>query len=234
MIASLHGHYKAEQVFALRQAYQAWCFYQEQIAACDAAIAAWLEEQTADLPEVPLESKPKPIRHNAPKIENLHGQLLKLTSGTDPTVLPCINDRTLLALISETGTDMTKWPTEKHFSSWLGLSPRVDQSGKRRRNRRQRHKNRAGQIFREAARSLATSKYVALGGFYRRLRARRGPRVANVAAARKLAVWYYRMMRYGVAYVEHGLQAYEQQYKEQMVKRLKKQAQALGLQVVAA
>ena len=136
---------------------------------------------------------------------------MQLTGGTDPTVLPCINDRTLLALISETGLDLTKWPTKKHFASWLGLWPRRDQSGKRRRNRRGKHKNRAGQIFREAAQSLGGSKHLALGGFYKRLRARRGPQIANKAAARKLSGLYYDLLRYGKGYVEQGLAQYEQQ-----------------------
>lgn len=234
VVRSLEGHYRAEHLFALKQAYAAWRFYQGQIEECDAAMAAWLEAHTADLPEPPVEGKVKPIRHNAPKIENLHGSLMQLTGGTDPTVLPCINDRTLLGLISETGLDMTKWPTKKHFSSWMGLSPRSDQSGKRRRNRRGKHKNRAGQIFREAAHSLGGSKHLALGGFYRRLRARRGPQIANKAAARKLAGLYYDLLRYGKAYVEHGLEQYEQEYKRKQIERLSKQAQALGLQVVAA
>ena len=215
VMAALEGHYKDEQVFALRQGYAGWCFYQQQIKQCDAALAAWLAEHTADLPD-------------------LHGQVMKLTGGTDPTVLPCINDRTLLALVAETGTDLSRWPTEKHFSSWLGLSPRTDQSGKRRRKRRVKHANRAGQIFRESARSLAQSKYLALGGFYRRVRARHGAAVAVKASARKLSVLYYRLMRYGVAYVEHGLAAYEQQYREQRIASLRKQAKVLGLQVVTA
>ena len=234
VIRSLEGHYRAEHLFALGQALAAWRFYQRQIAECDAAIAAWLNEQTADLPEQPLDGMPKPIRHNAPEIDNLHGQLMQLTRGTDPTVLPCINDRTLLALLAETGLDLTKWPTKQHFSSWLGLAPKTDQSGKRRRKRRQAHKSRAGQIFREAAQSLGGSKYLALAGFYRRLRARRGPQIANMAAARKLAGLYYDLLRYGKEYVEHGLAQYEQEYKRRQVERLSKQAQALGLQVVVA
>lgn len=234
VIASLEGHYKDEQVFALRQGYAGWCFYQEQMAQCDAAIAAWLAEQTVDMPDAPTSGPVKAIRHNAPQIEDLHGQLMKLTGGNDPTVLPCINDRTLLALVAETGTEMSRWPSEKHFTSWLGLSPRTDQSGKRWRKRRVKHHNRAGQIFRESAQSLGGSKYLALGGFYRRVRARHGAAVAVKASARKLAVLYYRLMRYGVGYVEHGLAAYEQQYKQQRIASLRKQAKALGLQVVVA
>ena len=224
VLRSLEGSYRDEQVFALRQAYAAWRFYQGQIAECDAALAAWLEAHTAALPEQLLDGKVKALRHNGPRIEHLDEQLMQLTGGLDPTVLPCINDRTLLGLIAETGLDMTKWPTKQHFASWLGLAPRTDQSGKCRRNRRSKHKNRAGQIFREAAHALGGSKYLALGGFYRRLRARGGPQIANKAAARKLAGLYYDLLRYGREYVEHGLAQYEQAYKQKQVERLSKRA----------
>lgn len=234
VVRSLEGHYRSEHLFALGQALAGWRFYQGQIAECDAMMAAWLAEHTVDLPEQPLEGRPKAIRHNAPEIDNLHGQLMQLSRGTDPTVLPCINDRTLLGLIAETGLDMTKWPTRRHFCSWLALAPKTDASGKRRRKRRQPHYNRAGQIFREAAHSLGASKYLALAGFYRRLRARRGPQIANKAAARKLACLYYDLLRYGRDYVEQGLEEYERLYREKQVQRLTKQAQAMGLQLLTA
>jgi len=234
VVLSLEGHYRAEHLFALTQALAGWRFYQGQIAECDRAIAAWLAEHTADLPEQPLKGKPKPIHHNPPQIENLHGQLMQLTAGIDPTIVCCLNDRTILGLIAETGLDMTKWSKKSNFYSWLGLAPKTDTSGKRRRKRRQPHNNRAGQIFREAAQSLATTKHPALAGFYRRLRARRGPQVANKAAARKLAGLYYDLMRYGRQYIEQGMEEYEREYKHQQVERLTKQAQALGLQVIAA
>lgn len=232
VVRSLEGHYRSEHLFALGQALEAWRFYQEQIRACDREIAGWLADEVLDLPEQPAQGKPKPIRHHAPEIEHLHGQLMRLTEGKDPTVLPCITDLTLLELVSETGLDMSRWKTAKHFTSWLGLSPKTEQSGRRRRNRRGTHKNRAGQIFRECAQALARSKHLALGGFYRRIRARSGALVANVAAARKLAVLYYNLLRYGTTYVEEGLEHYEQQYRESMVERLKRQAHTLGLAVV--
>lgn len=232
VIRSLAGTYQPEHLFALEQALAAWRFYQGQIQQCDARIEALLEEMTAAL-EVPEELQPpKPIRHNKPEIADLHTKLMKLTGGRDASQVPGLTDLTLLKLISEVGTEMSRWPTAKHFVSWLGLSPGVHQSGKRRRRRRSRRSSRAGQIFRESAQSLGGSKHLALGGFYRRLRARRGPAVAIVATARKLAILFYNVLRYGMAYVEEGLHRYEQRYKQQMIQSLQRRAKALGLQVV--
>ena len=234
VIRSLQGSYQAEHLFALEQALAAWRFYQQQIQQCDQKIEVLLEEMTAALEEPEEIQPPKPIRHNKPQIADLHTKLMKITGGRDASQLPGLTDLTLLKLIAEVGTDMSRWPTAKHFVSWLGLSPGVHQSGKRRRRRRSRRKSRAGQIFRESAQSLGGSKYLALGGFYRRLRAKRGPAIAIVATARKLAIMFYNVLRYGMAYVEEGLHRYEQRYKQQMIRNVQRRAKALGLQVVVS
>lgn len=232
VIRSLAGSYQAEHLFALEQALAAWRFYQDQIQQCDQKIEALLDEMTAAM-ETPDEIQPpKAIRHNKPAISDLHTKLMKLTGGRDAAQLPGLTDLTLMKLISEVGTDMSRWPTAKHFVSWLGLWPGVHQSGKRRRRRRSRRQSRAGQIFRESAQSVGGSKHLALGGFYRRIRAKRGPAVAIVATARKLAIMFYNVLRYGMAYVEEGLHRYEQRYKQQMIRSLERRAKALGLQVV--
>jgi transposase len=232
VIRSLAGTYQAEHLFALEQALAAWRFYQGQIQQCDQKIEALLGEMTAALEMPEAIQPPKPIRHNKPDIADLHTKLMKLTGGRDAAQLPGLTDMTLLKLLSEVGTEMSRWPTAKHFVSWLGLAPGVHQSGKRRRRRRSRRKSRAGQIFRESAQSLGGSKHLALGGFYRRLRAKRGPAVAIVATARKLAIMFYNVLRYGMAYVEEGLHRYEQRYQQQMIRSLQRRAKALGLEVV--
>jgi len=232
VIRSLAGTYQAEHLFALEQALAAWRFYQKQIQQCDQKIEVLLDEMTAALEEPDEIEPPKPIRHNKPDIADLHTKLMKITGGRDASQLPGLTDLTLMKLISEVGTDMSRWPSAKHFVSWLGLSPGVHQSGKRRRRRRSRRKSRAGQIFRESAQSVGGSKYLALGGFYRRLRAKRGPAIAIVATARKLAIMFYNVLRYGMAYVEEGLHRYEQRYKQQMIRSVQRRAKALGLQVV--
>jgi transposase len=206
---SLRGTWKAEHLFALRQALQGWEFYQAQIKECDAAIAAVLREKAGpDDPDAPPPRGHKELRNNAPQIAGLHGLLMTLCGQRDATALPGITDYTLLQLVGEVGTDLTRWPSAKHFTAWTGLAPGSHQSGKR-RGHTSRQRNRAGRIFCTLALSLARSVDKALGGFYRRLRARRGGLVANQALARKLAALFWQVMVYGVTYVEQGLKKYE-------------------------
>jgi transposase len=206
---SLVGTWKPEHLFALRQALAAWEFYQGQIAECDRALEQVLKELTSEEPppSTPSSSERR-CGINAPKIEGLHGLLRRLCGGKEPTAVPGITDYTLLQLVSETGTDLAKnWKTEKHFTAWLGVAPGSRQSGKRRGNHK-RSRNRAGRIFCVVARSVGRTVDKALGGFYRRLKSRRGGLVANVALARKLAQLYWRAMVHGLGYVEAGLKKY--------------------------
>lgn len=233
VVRSLEGFYKAEYVFALRQAVECWEFYHQQIAACDRAINHLLEDLTRDLPPAPpSEHAPKPIRHHRPNIDDLDGKIVRLSHGRDATQLPGLTALTVMQAISEVGTDMTRWPTKKHFTAWLGLAPRRYASGKRNRTRRPKTHNRVAQIFRESAQSIAASKHLALRGFYHRIRAKAGPKVAIVATARKLAELFYNTMRYGITYVEQGLDNYNAQYRAQQRRSLQKRARQLGLTLV--
>src|SRR5713101_6510175 len=229
---ALQGYWKPEHLFALRQARQAWEFFQAQIAACDREIEATLQEIAALHPPSPPPSAaagaPKRIHHNAPHITDLKQLLVRITDGRDLETLPAYTDYSILQLLAETGPSMAAWPTVKHFTAWTGLAPSSRQSGKRRRRER-RFRNRTGRLFCVMARSLARSNKLALGGFYRRLRATRGPAVANVATARKLAVLYYNTLRHGLQFVEEGLTAYEQHYREHSLRRLKAAARKLGM-----
>lgn len=234
MLRALRGHWKDEHLFALRQALEGWEFYQSQITACDREIATVLQGLAAAAPP-PSASTPdgtpsKRLQHNAPQIQDLHKLLVRIT-GQDLGALPGLSDYSVLQLISEVGTDMTRWPTVKHFTAWLGLAPSSRRSGKRRR-REKRFRGRAGQLFCVVARTFARSKYLALGGFYRRLRATRGPEVANIATARKLAVLFYNTLRFGLNYVEHGLQSYEALYRQQCLRRLERNARTMGLTLI--
>jgi transposase len=116
-----------------------------------------------------------------------------------------------MQLLAETGPDLTKWPTEKHFTSWLGLSPGQNDSGKKKRNAKKKGKPLAGQIFRVIAQGLINSKDIAIGSFGRRLRGRKGPRIAIKAMARKIAILYWRVMVKGIDYTEKGIKNYEEQ-----------------------
>lgn len=226
---ALRGTWKAEHLFALKQALAAWEFYQKQIAECDAQLAVVLRELAGPEPKGgPPPVGGKPGGPNTPQIQNLHGMLLRLCGNKDATVLPGLADHTLLALLGEVGTDLTQWPSEKHFTAWCGLPPGSKQSGKRRGNI-PRQRNRAGRLFCVMARSVGRTVDKALGGFYRRLKGRRGGLVANQALARKLAALFWRLMVHGKDYVEEGLKKYEEKVADTQKRWLHKLARKHGL-----
>lgn len=196
MRESLRGTWKAEHLFALQQALELWEFYQQKIGECDQRIEVVLRELAGPEPQDSPPKTGKPGGPNTPQIENLHAMLVRLCGDKDATVLPGLADPTLLSLVGEVGTDLSAWKSEKHFTAWCGLPPGSQQSGKRRGNTaRQRH--RAGRLFCVMARSVGRSVDKALGGFYRRLKGRRGGLVANQALARKLAALFWRLMVHG-------------------------------------
>lgn len=201
---SLRGCWKKEQLFALWQGLELWETYQQKIADCDRELEAQLQELVA-----------------------------RLCGGRDASQIPGLSVPLVLQLISEVGTDMTRWPSEKHFVSWLGLAGGRKQSGKR-KGRVKAHRNRAGRLFSAAARALARSVDKALGGFYRRLRGRLGGLAANVALARKLALLFYRLLRHGMDYVEKGLKSYEAKVLETETRLLRKLAKKQGFALIPA
>jgi transposase len=228
VVESLRGTWEEEHLFALRQALESWKHYQKQMEACDREM-----EKVLRVIAGPRGEEAKPARAakktgvNAPEINELHDLLVRWCGGKDLTVLPAHTDYSWLQLLGEVGTDLSKWPTEKHFTAWAGLAPGSHQSGKYNRSV-SRKRNRAGRIFCVMARCLARSKNLSLGGFYRRMAARRGGLVANIALARKLALWFWRLMVKGVTYVEQGLAKYEEQVLETKRRTLARLAKQLG------
>lgn len=239
---SLRGCWKKEQLFALRQALDLWEAYQQKIADCDRQIEALLQEWAGTQPPEGGMASPVMIGpvalapakgpgKNAPVIERLQELVARLCGGRDVTQIPGLSVYLVLQLISEVGTEMARWPDEKHFASWLGLAGGRKQSGNRKGNVKA-HRNRAGKLFCAAARALGQSVDKALGGFYRRLRGRLGGLAANVALARKLALLFYRLLRYGMAYVEKGLKDYEAKVLETESRLLRKLAKKQGFALV--
>ena len=230
VIKSLQGHWQEHHLFALGQALESYEFCLRQMADCDRALEALLRKVTREMPAPPPLApgrKIKIVRHNAPQIDQLHGLLRTLSAGVDATQLPGISPLGFMKLLGEIGTDLSKWPSVKHFTSWLGLSPGKSQSGKRHKRLR-RKKTVAGQIFREAVLSITRSKHLALGAAYRRLSARKGAAIAVPAIARKLAVLYYNLFTKGLDYVEEGVKRYEDQHRQQTLRYLTKKAKAFG------
>jgi len=226
-------HLRKAGLFALEQAVTCYDFYQVQIARCDEKLDEVLRKMSggkdSNNPNKHKKKKRKPIRHHKPKIKNLDSYLLSVFKNKDATVLPGITDYTWMQLLAEVGTDMKKWATEKHFTSWLGLAPKQHHSGKMRKNHKSKGQPKAGLIFKQVATSLLNSKKIALGAFGRKLRARKGPCHAIKAMARKLAELYWKLFVRGLDYVEKGIRDYEAKIMLNKDKSLIKMAKELGM-----
>lgn len=229
ILKSLEGKYTESGLFALKQAYDGYRFYLSQIEECDKKINAVINRIGQSGEGQDVKKKRKAIRHHKPAVEKLAPNLINIFDGKDATVISGITDYTWMQLLAETGPDLTKWPTEKHFTSWLGLSPGQNNSGKKRRNAKKKGRPQAGQIFRVIAQGLINSKDIAIGSFGRRLRGRKGPRIAIKAMARKLAILYWRVMVKGLDYAEKGIKNYEEQLLMNKMKTFKKLAKELNM-----
>ena len=231
VLQALEGNYNETYLFMLEQNLSMWEKHQQQIGLIDARIGALLEHMCKEKKEVEVKSKPKLIRHHPPEIKDLHGLLIRLY-GVNLSSISGINDYTLLRLLGETGIQMGRFPSEKHFVSWCGLSPKHHSSGKMNKRVKGVSCNKAGQIFKETAQGLLNSKYIAIGCFMRRLRARKDSAIAIKAGARKLAQAYYHALTKGMDYVEQGIKKYEDQIKQREKAALYKLARKHNLQLI--
>jgi transposase len=229
---ALTGHYRPEHVFALKQALALYDAYTTQLAECDRQIeqqySAFKPRFDPDDPAAPLGPDPKINTHskNAPDFD-VRRQLFRLT-GIDLTQVDGLHVSSVQQLLAEIGTDMSKWPTDKHFSSWLGLAPHNDiTGGKVVRSRTLKNHNRAGQVLRVAAQSVGRGKS-ALGAYFRRMRARLGTEQAITATAHKLARIIYHMLKHRQSYQPLSAEAYDEQHRQREITRLKRQAAKLG------
>jgi transposase len=227
---SLHGHYREEHLFALRQSVELYDTYHAKILACDEAIEQQLKRFDAQGDPQQLRAGKKNKAANAPAFD-VRGELYRM-SGVDLTAIDGINDITALKVLAETGTDMSRWKSEKHFSSWLGLSPGNKISGgKILSSKTKPTTNRAAAALRMAAFTLSNSKS-ALGAYYRRMRSRQGAPKAITATAHKLARLIYSMLKHGTEYVDQGQDYYEQHYQDRVMKNLKQRAAQMGFALV--
>ena len=234
IVKSLEGNWREELLFVLRQHVEFYQIYQKKIRACDLQLRKHLQSlgSKLDLQAQPLGPRPKGKRlsRNTPAFD-LRTELYRIT-GIDWSQINGIDVLTAQTVISEAGADLSAFPSEKQFASWLGLCPTNQQSGKKILNRRTRKVvNRATVAFRNAAMTLVRSQSY-LGAQYRRLRTRLGAPKAITAMARKLACLFYRLIKHGQQYVDQGIEYYETRYREQQIRSLAKRAQKLGLQLV--
>jgi transposase len=227
---ALTGNYRPEHVFALKQALALYDFYTLQLGECDTEIKRQYSalKPAVDPDQAPLPPSTKTNSHckNAPGFD-VRTQLYRVT-GVDLTAVDGLNEGTAQIILSEIGTDMSKWRTDKHFCSWLHLAPHNDISGgKILRSRILKGRNRAVLALRMAAQSVGRTQ-TALGVYYRRMHAKFGPERAVVATAHKIARIIYHMLRDGKPYQAMGSQEYEQRQRESDVRKLKRRAAKLG------
>ena len=227
--AALVGNYQPEHVFALTQALSMYDAYQAQLLVCDQQIAQTLIKlsQEKTLPAEPL---PKP-RHNTRQPNALNFDvrtLLYQLVGVDLTQIHGIGPYLALRLVAECGTDLGRWRTCHHFTSWLTLAPGCRVSGGKVLSAHTRKtKNRVTAHLRLAAVTVGRTN-TALGAFYRRLAVRIGKAKAVTATARKIAILFYNAMRFGMNYQDPGADRYEQKYRERVVKGLYRRAAEFG------
>ena len=240
--AALRGDYRPELLFVLGQSLHNYRQMQQLIAQCDLNI----EQQLAKIADCPNPSQDSELtrqsqdsaackpRKRKPKdgLELSLAAHLKRILGVDLTTIPGLNLLAVLNLLSEIGTNMTKWRNEKAFVSWLGLSPNNKISGQRMlSSRTPKVVNRAATTLRLAVLILGKTNSP-LGSFYRRKRAQLGAPKAITATARKLGCLIYRLIKNGQAYKEPDLLTYELKYKDQILNTLRKRANSFGFDLV--
>jgi transposase len=231
---SLHGNWREDLLFILKQEFESHQSFEEKIKECDARLYEHMQlmEERADrksLGECPRSKRP---RGNVPDFD-LRDQLYRI-AGVDLTAIDGVNVLTAQTIIAEVGYDMSRFAEEGNFVSWLNLAPNNRISGGKVIGRdRRKVVNRAGQALRQAASTLLRSQSY-LGAQYRRLRAKLGSPKAVKAMAAKLARIIYRTLKFGQVYVDRGSEAYEQSYRQRQIKFLTKKAAELGLEIVHA
>src|SRR6202795_3972262 len=234
---SLEGNWEEGVLFVLKQEQAGYEFCQKQMAECDRRIQQYLQQredrsQGACLPEEKRKERLKQKKGNAPQF-GLRADLFRMT-GTDLTQIDGIDVMTATTILSEAGWDMSKWKTEDHFVSWLRLCPDNRISGDKIIGKgRLPTNNRATSALRMAASTLRLSNTY-LGAQFRRLRSRLGAPIAIKAMAAKLARLVYRMLRYGMQFVDKGAEFYDAQHRKLQINYLKWKAANLGLQIIEA
>ena len=228
MAQALDGRYRPEFLSELRCCLILWDKYQEVIAALDMEIAGYLRAMARQVDLPPLRPRPR-VRGRKPHDPRFDVRTaLYYATGVDLTAIEGIDELHALTLVSELGSDFTKWPTVKHFTCWLGLCPNWQKTGgKVKSSRVRRGKNRAALALRLAAWSLMRSQSY-LGAYLRRQRGRLGAPKAITATAHKLARIVYHVMRFGVAYMKQTEEAYAAQVRERLEKQLQRRARELG------
>lgn len=233
---SLEGNYTTENLFLLKQTVELYDYYNKQISECDRQIkkslASFDSKERIEISDEKNEKvKNNNVKHKKIDDSIVQSEIIRI-AGVDLTQIDGLSTSSVLTLISEVGLDMSKWKTEKHFTSWLGLAPNNKISGGKVLSKNtKKTKSRAGNVFRLAASSIARGESY-LGGVYRRFRTRLGPGKANVATARKIAIIFYNMLKNGQNYYDYGCDYFEKKVAERNYKYLKRKAKHMGMELV--
>jgi transposase len=229
---ALEGTWRPEHLFALKQAYELYQFHHKQISECDAKIRVELGQFPNRAGEKPFTPQPRKCGRKPNDLDFDATEPLFKALGIDLTQIEGIGVGTALVILAEIGFDVSRFPTEKHFASWLGLSPKSHQSNKTKRKRSTRKaQNRVAISLRMAAQSLQKS-LCPMGIFYRRMRSRLGGKGAVTATAHKLARLVYQMLKYGTEYFKQSMAEYEKKIREQVERSLRRKAAAFGYLLV--
>lgn len=229
LIRSLEGNWRKEHLFTLRQCSELYHYLQQKIVSCDQEIELLLQQMAASQQYGEIESLSpgtKKKAKNQPAF-NVKGYLEKV-HGIDVTAIYGMSEITSLEVLSETGHDLSKWESEKHFISWLNLCPNNKITGGKLISSKllKKRSNPAAQAFRAAANSLKISENW-LGDFFRRKKSKGGHKYAIVATARKIALIYYLMVKNKQQFSPIDLNEYRSKYRESRINYLEKQLEKL-------
>jgi len=229
---ALEGTWRPEHLFALKQAHALYQFHHRQIAECDAAI----RDELARLPDraggKPFAARPRRCGRKPNDLAFDAGGPLFRALGVDLTEVEGIDVGTALVILAEIGADVSRFPTEKHFASWLGVCPRQHESNRTAKRRGPRKgKNRVAIALRMAAQAVGRTQSP-LGLFYRRIKGRIGGQGAVTATAHKLARLVYRMLKYGAEYVKRSMAEYEAKLRAKLERQLRAKAMRMGFELV--
>jgi transposase len=217
---ALEGTWRPEHLFELRQAHALYQFHHQQISECDQQVETELAKFANRAGEKTRTSKPRKCDRKSNDVRFEAKDPLFQALGVDLTLIEGIEVGTALVILAEIGADVSRFPTEKHFASWLRLCPSQDESNKTKKRRGHRKgTNRVTIALRMAARAVGQTM-TPLGLFYRRIRSRLGGLGAVKATAHKLACLIYRMLRYGEEYVTQSMEEYEAKIKAKTLETL--------------
>jgi len=235
---SLVGDWREEYLFELKQCYEIYNHYWEKIEECDEQIAKilgnHLSQQEAESGESRLSYIPKKHiqkQKNDPTFD-LRTYAYQLTKGVDLSEIHGVGITTILTILSEVGWNLSKFPTAKHFVSWLGLSPNNKISGGKILNSRtDKKKNNVAQALRISANALRKSKEGYLAHFFKRILFKKGDAVAITATARKIAVIIYNMLTKNEQFNEIDMKQYSEKLRKQKVRNIQKQINNFGIEM---